>query len=323
MQGYFFYQNPKEDQIQGFECKVARLDSILDFKEGFLLATFDKSEVYALQPVQEVSLEVLDHLPGIENEVVSISFETYQDVIHEAISFCKEHQGKVVMSRVATADLPEDLKLSEFYHAICSAYDHSFNYCFHISEKGTWIGATPEVLVRKVNESCEVYSLAGSRSVDDPFEWTHKEIEEQAFVTSEIEKELQSLSIDYQISEVRTVRAGNVEHLLSELTFSTDRVMEVADQLHPTPAVCGLPKKAAREFIQSHEQHQRSFYAGIIGYVKKNEVALYVNLRCAEISDGKMSCYVGGGITKDSDVSKEWEETKIKSRTLLSVLKKN
>ena len=97
--------------------------------------------------------------------------------------------------------------------------------------------------------------------------------------------------------------------------------------LHPTPAVCGLPRNIARDFIIKNENYNRSFYTGFLGELnlKKSNTAiqtsqLYVNLRCMEINHNKALIYVGGGITKDSIPKNEWKETVSKSETMKKVL---
>ncbi len=323
MKGLFYYQNPDENEIHGFHCKVHSLGSVLEFEEGFLLSTFNKEEVYNLIPTSTSPLKDLDSVSLNDAAVVSIGFDVYRESIEKAIEFCRKHRGKAVMSRVVVVPIPVDFSLRNFFVELCSKYKHSFNYCVHLENGTTWIGATPEVLVRSSHNKCAVYSLAGSRDAENPFDWTDKEKKEQLFVTDEIAERLNELSIKYQIEGPRTVRAGNLEHLLSEFSFDAQNALEVADELHPTPAVCGLPPAPALEFIRQNEQHDRKFYAGIIGWKKDGEMALYVNLRCAEVTTDGLCCYAGGGITEDSTAEKEWEETAIKSQTLLSVLKKN
>ena len=97
---------------------------------------------------------------------------------------------------------------------------------------------------------------------------------------------------------------------------------------HPTPAVCGLPAKKAKNFILENENYNREFYSGFLGEInipkstKNKKSHLFVNLRCMSLENNIARIYVGGGITKDSIPEKEWEETVSKSFTMKSVLKK-
>ncbi len=91
--------------------------------------------------------------------------------------------------------------------------------------------------------------------------------------------------------------------------------------LHPTPAVCGLPKADAFLLIQKAELHNRKYYTGFLGPWKmENESQLFVNLRCAELGTDKINIYVGGGLTEASNPEAEYQETVHKSKTLLSVI---
>ncbi|NBO61673.1 MAG: hypothetical protein EBU82_12015 [Flavobacteriia bacterium] len=92
-------------------------------------------------------------------------------------------------------------------------------------------------------------------------------------------------------------------------------------QMHPTPAVCGIPPYLAQESIKSLERHQRELYTGVIGFMNPEQTHCYVNLRCAQIIDGMLHAYAGAGITADSDPEAEWIETENKSNTLFSLLK--
>ena len=91
--------------------------------------------------------------------------------------------------------------------------------------------------------------------------------------------------------------------------------------LHPTPAVCGLPKEEAKQFILDNELYNRDFYTGFLGELNlKGQTNLYVNLRCMQLKDNRISIYVGGGITADSNAENEWEETVIKAKVMKNAL---
>src|SRR6202021_687877 len=98
----------------------------------------------------------------------------------------------------------------------------------------------------------------------------------------------------------------------------------LVSELHPTPAVCGIPLNDATQFIKETEGYDRGYYTGFLGPCNMDgKTELYVNLRCAELFADCINLYVGGGITKDSIPENEWEETEMKSKTLLSALEEN
>ena len=93
------------------------------------------------------------------------------------------------------------------------------------------------------------------------------------------------------------------------------------DSLHPTPAICGVPKWPATNFIGENEGYNRAFYAGYLGEINRNnETNLYVNLRCMQITQDHISLYIGGGITAASIAEKEWDETVFKAEVMKKIL---
>ena len=93
-------------------------------------------------------------------------------------------------------------------------------------------------------------------------------------------------------------------------------------QLHPTPAVCGLPKKRAMQIITEIEKRDRGYYAGFLGPLQASGAFdLFVNLRTMEVFDDALRLYVGGGITPLSDPETEWQETCQKADTLLNLIR--
>jgi isochorismate synthase len=91
--------------------------------------------------------------------------------------------------------------------------------------------------------------------------------------------------------------------------------------LHPTSAVCGMPKEPATAFLKSFENYDREFYSGFLGPVNMdNYTSLFVNLRCAQLLDRKAYLYAGAGVTSDSNPEREWRETLIKNQTIQEIL---
>jgi isochorismate synthase len=188
---------------------------------------------------------------------------------------------------------------------------------------GQWIGATPEILIKGMNNSFLSMSLAGTKKADDASPWGEKEMEEQNFVSQFIEKTL----LNHDVQNVtfdgpKTVQAGPLNHLRTDFQWksTTNTAWQIAQDLQPTPAVSGTPVQAATEWILSNEKHERLFYAGMIGELQAESMNVYVNLRCGQIIGDQLYLYLGGGFTAESDAEKEWEETENKSKTLLDLL---
>ncbi len=264
----------------------------------------------------------------------SSDYNAYCRLVDSAIDFIVDSGiKKVVVSRTATTTLPAGFDPVETFQALCQRYPAAFVSLVAVPGLGTWIGASPELLLSADSHSLHTMALAGTqaRPAGQPLtavRWSPKEIEEQALVSDYV------LSFFNQagagaIHETgpRTIAAGNVVHLQTDFRVDLPRaeLMALANrvlhELHPTSAVCGMPKDKALSFILQHEGYDRSFYSGFLGPVHiDGQSHLYVNLRCMQLGQNVAYLYVGGGVTADSCADAEWRETELKAGTLLAVL---
>jgi isochorismate synthase len=238
---------------------------------------------------------------------------------------------KVVLSRVSADPKPADFNPSQFLDILHQTYPDAFVYLLYIPDAGMWCGATPESLVSVSGNIVTTVSLAGTRKYpgeDAEVSWDEKEIREQDIVTGYIEEVLKKFNItSYRKTDLESMKAGNLVHLKSGFSLSLDaldgRLFEFIEELHPTPSVCGLPKDKALSFLKKTEEHDREYYSGFLGPVDtiKDEMELFVNLRCMKIESQSLKFFIGAGITSGSDPLKEWEETEDKKMTLLISLK--
>ncbi|HLN52326.1 MAG TPA: chorismate-binding protein [Lentimicrobium sp.] len=240
--------------------------------------------------------------------------------------------NKVVLSRPVLTGFNRMEESPLIFNQLIKTLPDAFIYLLSFPGAGTWLGASPELLLKANFHSTdepatlETMALAGTRQSGSHKEWGIKEIDEQEWVSKYIIQKLnQSGCFNIEQEKTHTIAAGNVEHLRTDFKalLNRSRIMELADELHPTPAVCGWPTITALESILSVENYDRSFYTGYLGPVNLNsQTSLFVNLRCMQIAEKNASLYVGGGITSGSDPLKEWEETIIKSHTLLAQIEK-
>ncbi len=232
---------------------------------------------------------------------------------------------KVVPARTKTISTPENFNLSCTLLSLMNSYPFAFINFFHIPQIGTWIGASPEILIETKGDIFYTMSLAGTQAAtgDNPLKtvaWTQKEIEEQALVSRYIVSCFKKIRLrEYEEHGPKTAIAGNLLHLRSDFKINMRETgfptlgSIMLDLLHPTSAVCGMPRKESHEFLQAYEGFDRSFYAGFIGPVNiQDETSIYVNLRTASLSEKQVVLYAGAGVTEDSDPEKEWEETELK-----------
>ncbi len=242
---------------------------------------------------------------------------------------------KVVPARVRLIPLSEGFDLGKTFIELLESYPNSFVNFFHIPQIGTWIGATPEVLIETKGDFFYTMALAGTQPAvgENPLKtaaWTQKEIEEQALVCRYIVDCFKKIRLrEYEEHGPKTAMAGNLLHLRTD--FKVDMKATgfpqlgsvMLDLLHPTSAVCGMPRKEAHEFLKENEGFDRSFFAGFLGPVNiQNETSIYVNLRTAEICGEKALLYAGAGVTEESDPEKEWEETELKCQIIGKFIQK-
>ena len=253
--------------------------------------------------------------------------DSHVDLVRKAVKEIRFGKSeKIVVSRKEEIrDITFDPV--EVFMRLARSYPQAYSYIWCHPDTGIWAGSTPETLVEVEDLTFVTMSLAGTQRYhgDENVTWGEKELEEQRMVTDLIREELGSL-LEY-VGEPFTQRAGHLLHLRTDLRGSLKKDKNLSDlisRLHPTAAICGLPRKEALEFIQLHEGYSREYYTGFLGEVNfpvTGSAHLFVNLRCMQMfpNQKKAWIYVGGGITASSEPEKEWEETRAKSETMKRV----
>lgn len=264
----------------------------------------------------------------------------FERTVELAVAAIKQGQfDKVVLSRTKELTYSEDFQPAHSFYNLAKAYPHAFVSLVNLPEKQElWLGASPETLIeQKRDGTFRTMSLAGTQSAHEKqgsliprydVRWGQKEIEEQALVSRYIVECFKKIRLrEYRETGPKTVLAGNLYHLRTDFEVDTTALNfpELASVmlrlLHPTSAVCGVPKEASLKFITEIEGYDRSFYSGFLGPVQVDgETHLYVNLRTVRLKDGKATFFAGAGITEDSSPEREWDETELKCETLLKII---
>jgi isochorismate synthase len=250
------------------------------------------------------------------------SDEGYAAQVEQAISQLKDSNAKkIVLSRI----LPfknEGNTVDSIFSSFNQKFPNAAVFAFTDENNAQWVGATPELLFRKRGSAYSTISLAGTRKSGSPEEWGNKEVEEQRLVTEFIQHELKALGAEnIQRHDLHTRNAGSIEHLCNEITFEYNgHWKNVMDTLHPTPAICGLPREKAKELIKKIEQHDREYYTGLIGLEQGEDVDVYVILRCLKFNESTLNVFVGAGITVSSVPELEARETRWKAESLTDVI---
>ena len=260
--------------------------------------------------------------------------------------------GKLVLSRQQSVSLPAHFAALQAWARACSLYPNMMVSLVATKDGGMWLGSSPEILLSGSGAAFRTVALAGTMPLSPVSgqqqsndaavlpqlsDWSSKNRTEQQIVVDYIASLLQQHASCYSVVGPFTARAGKVVHLKSEFAFklkTPSALAAMVEALHPTPAVCGLPKERAFAFIQAHEGYNRSYYAGIVGPFNYQEhTALYVNLRCLRLEEPCCSLlplsatadelpvrhatlFAGGGILSSSEVQDEFKETCAKMATV-------
>jgi isochorismate synthase len=308
------YRFPGE-KICRIEGSFIRVNS-LEGADGFIVSDFSGKSLFLFVEGLRETNKIPSGKPTVlkKNEYLKNGKAFLSDLMEQKLE-------KAVFSRIKLKTL--NTTPTEAFNLLEQAYPDAFVYLIESNKLGTWIGASPELLGAYEKGVFSTHALAGTLPVNGNIEWTDKEIKEQQAVTSFINQVAKRYASSLTVDGPYEINTGAVRHLRTDISFPLvqTHVLSLLSDLHPTPAVAGLPVHKAMELIQKHETHKRKLYTGYLGRISSESVTVYVNLRCAEIIGKQAFLYLGGGYNAQSRVDFEWEETENKSRTLLNILK--
>lgn len=336
---FALFCKPDSDKVVGVFQKNDHIYFLETFEEkGFVFAPFDAEEVpYIPLEFSDVYVETihsknyfLDPKTPTSNSVKGKDF--FEELVSKAVEAIEDNQFvKVVLSRKEEVIVP-DFDIQTTMRKMIYQYPGAFKYCFFHPKIGMWIGASPEQFLKTNGSAVKTVALAGTQLATKTknIVWENKEKVEQQLVTDFIVENLTDLAKDITLSSPYSVKAGNLWHIKTDIaaTMKPKKFLKkLITALHPTSAVCGFPKQAAKDFIEENEGYNREYYSGFLGELNINlvtfrtqETDLFVNLRCMKVMPQKANIYVGCGITKDSIPEAEYLETVNKSMTMKRIL---
>ncbi|MEA2347434.1 MAG: menaquinone-specific isochorismate synthase [Thermoleophilaceae bacterium] len=259
----------------------------------------------------------------------------YESAVARAVERIVAGQvGKVVLAREVRVDAPSDIDPAPVFDGLRSVFPACYSYLV-AGEGFAFVGASPELLVRREGARAQTVALAGTtRRSADPSVDSHlgeqllnspKDREEQAIVARRIERSLKPASVWVAVAdEPVLVQVHNVQHLATPIRAQLRApltALELADMLHPTPAVGGEPSEVALKLIPELEGLDRGWYAGAVGYVDPGgDGEFCVAIRCALLRGPVAHLYAGCGIVRDSVPAEELAESEVKLQALLPLL---
>ena len=323
-QGFVVYKLPFE---HNFHLRKGEWKKFDQQKKGFIVQKFNNSNTLIIESEKTlVDFPLSISPPSKVNKSSNLTKQEYINQVNSFIDACNLNLKKVISSRTISFEIKDEINLFDLFKNLANKYNNALVYIYNIPDVGMWMGASPETLVYANQSSIQTMALAGSLPISKKeIIWEEKEKQEHQFVIDDISSKLKSHNYSHKIEKTQTTSAGEVAHLktLIQIDSKIEETTTIANILHPTSAICGMPQKDSLQFILKNETYNREFYTGYLGEINnKKQSWLFVNLRCMQIYNKNFKIYVGGGITKDSIAKKEWEETELKSRTLLSVIEK-
>jgi isochorismate synthase len=261
--------------------------------------------------------------------------EEFEGAVAEAAGAVAGGQvRKLVLAREVTVTAGTPFKPAAVFDALRTGYPSCYCFCAGTPD-AAFLGASPELLVRRSGAVVSTVALAGStRRSADPAVDDHlgerllhssKDLVEHGSVVRTIERALERRSVWVTAAEEPSlIRVANIQHLATPIRAQLAEplsALELAGALHPTSAVGGEPWERARELIPELERLDRGWYAAPVGWMDSTEDGEFcVALRCALLTGTVAHCYAGVGIVADSDPEAELAETEVKLQAVLPAL---
>jgi isochorismate synthase len=241
---------------------------------------------------------------------------------------------KVVLARAVRLESPATFEASRALRYFSKYAPGTYQFAF-AREDDCFLGATPEQLVRVRNGELETMGLAGSMprgttaKQDERFGSellaSAKDRSEQEIVVRAMRQVLGDTCLQLQMSaEPTLLKLKSIQHLITRFNGTLAdgySVLDLVERLHPTPAVGGLPRAGALHWLREHENLDRGWYAGAVGWMDQNlEGEFAVAIRSALLNGNHATLFAGCGIVADSDPEREYAESALKLKPMLAAL---
>lgn len=244
---------------------------------------------------------------------------------------------KIVLARARDVVLDRPVHPLRLLNDLRQRFPACYAFSTGDGEGRSFIGASPERLVRVSQRVLETEALAGSArrgatasedaALGGALLRSEKDLREQRLVLESIARRLGSLGMTVD-TEVRPAlrRLANVQHLHTPVRVTLPdgvRLLDALSVLHPTPAVGGTPRTKAVAEIRRLEGFPRGLYAGALGWLNsRGGGEFFVGIRSALVDGRRARLYAGAGIVAGSVAEREFAETELKFGALLSAMRR-
>ncbi|NCJ07613.1 isochorismate synthase [Synechococcales cyanobacterium C] len=242
---------------------------------------------------------------------------------------------KLVLAHALDVPTTTAIPVSHALNALRTRYQNCYVFAVSNGEGQTFLGASPERLLKVTHRQLITDVLAGSAprgatlledaSLGNQLLSSAKDVHEHQVVLEFIRTCLRQLHLDpQQASFPHLLQLSNIQHLRTLITATLPpslHILEILAALHPTPAVAGMPRTLAQDLLRRYETFERHLYAAPLGWVNtQGNGEFAVGIRSALINSTMTRLYAGAGIVAGSDPKRELAEIQLKLHTLLDAL---
>jgi menaquinone-specific isochorismate synthase len=275
--------------------------------------------------------------PRVEGRGRATERRAWETAVEESLEAIRAGQvSKVVLARTLDVETSEAVEPGDVVEHLWEVNRGSHVFLFEPEPGTAIIGAAPETVATLRDGVFHATAVAGSirrgRSPREQAELAAR------LLASDKDRAEQRIALDDMVARLETVghqirtdpqphvlTLARIQHLETEIRASVPSgtgVLDLLRLLHPTPAVCGLPRDAAMSLLADEEPFERGWYAGPVGWFDGDGNGVFAPaLRSAVLHDGTWRLFAGAGIVEGSVPALEWEETGIKFTPVLEALK--
>lgn len=293
------------------------------------------TKLQAIRSIKHTLLRpALDNRSLLTQEDVTDSSHFKQAVTSALRSIQSQQINKVVLAHAVDVYSPLPFQLAHSLNNLRTLYPDCYIFAVSNGQGQQFVGASPERLTRLHNFSLLTDALAGSTQrgrtecedahLANRLLTSAKELHEHQVVIDFIVDRLAQLGLTPNLSPLRLLQLSNIQHLHTPIHASVPtnvHLLDIVSELHPTPAVAGVPRKVACEHIHRYEAFERSLYAAPIGWVDhQGNGEFAVGIRSALLNGCQARLFAGAGIVAGSNPDRELAEVQLKLQALLTAL---
>lgn len=349
---FSFTPNPQLDAAKGFPAAMAFLPQwqIANHEQGCtVVINLKLDHTTPIQTVSEQIWQKLQQIQAIRYRLVTPMAQPtpwlqtpdqnrdrdFKQAVQSALESIHQRAfHKIVLSHAVDVCSPLDFERTYSLNNLRQLYPDCYVFSVSNGQGQSFIGASPERLVRLKDHQLLTDALAGSAPRGQTaYEDAHfangllnstKEIHEHQVVIDFIKRQLAELGLEPTQLPLRLLQLSNIQHLHTPIRAAVPaqiHLLDILQTLHPTPAVAGMPREIACEQILRYETFERSLYAAPIGWVNyQGEGEFAVGIRSALLDGCHARLFAGAGIVAGSDPERELAEVQLKLQALLSAL---